>query len=268
MNDPHGRFGAWLAEGGADEPPRDVALHASACPECMRLASAFDGLLAVDPGAVDAPPAAVRTMGAAPRPAVSRMRAAVGAGAAGLLLGAAVVAGGLLIERRTPPPVAIGTGSPIPEAVLGGQGGAAVPVETATPRPTPARSTRERSAPPSSQPSVEPSAPDGGSEDREPGGLGDDADPPPPVADPSFVFATPAPTVAFLPPIGTPRPSAPTFLPTPRPSAAPTAAPTEPPTAEPTLTPTESPTPQPTPEPTPQPTPEPTGILPTLPPLP
>ncbi len=56
MSDPHRRFGAWLLAGAPGEPPRDAALHASVCAECMAGVAALDALAAVDPGRALLPP--------------------------------------------------------------------------------------------------------------------------------------------------------------------------------------------------------------------
>lgn len=244
MNDPHVRFQAWLADGGGAEPPRDVALHASACAECLRLAAAFDALLVVDPGAVEPPPARPIPTPVARRSLPPPLRAAAGTAAAGLLVVGALIGGSALLERRTSAPVAQGTATPIAEAVLGGQGGAALPVATETPGATPRQASAE--------PSVASSIPERhAGEDPDPGVGG--ADTPPPIAAPTFVPATPAPAPAFQPPLGTPRPSAPTLPPTFSPSATPSAVPTTAPTPQPTEVPSEPPTPIPTPAPTPEP---------------
>lgn len=50
MNDAHRRFPEWLASGAPGEPPRDAALHASVCPECLAKVAALDALTGVDPG--------------------------------------------------------------------------------------------------------------------------------------------------------------------------------------------------------------------------
>jgi len=50
VTDAHRRFGEWLAAGAADEPPRDAALHASVCADCLVSIAALDALTAIDLG--------------------------------------------------------------------------------------------------------------------------------------------------------------------------------------------------------------------------
>ena len=49
-DDPHSRFQAWLLNGPRGDPARDLALHASVCPECMRWVAAQDALSGSDLG--------------------------------------------------------------------------------------------------------------------------------------------------------------------------------------------------------------------------
>ncbi len=51
----HDRFREWLAVGAEGDPPRDLAVHASVCPECQQSMAAFDRLDAIDPGKAAAP---------------------------------------------------------------------------------------------------------------------------------------------------------------------------------------------------------------------
>ena len=235
MNDPHDRFAEWLSAGAGGEPARDVALHASFCPDCLRLAAALDALATVDPGAVDLP------AGVAPLPRTLDggvlARRAAGVAAVGLVGVAAVIGGASLLDRADAPAIgAAPTSTPFREGVLGGEGA-----------PSSASSEPTRSANPS--------------ESMEPSPSATDARPVPAgtVTPPPQATVTPRPPVIIIPPAGTPRPTvAPIATLTPRPSVAVTPAPTAAPTATPpppTPPPTPAPTPTPTPEPTPTPTP-------------
>ena len=53
--DSHERFREWLAAGAEGDPPRDLAVHASVCPECQQSMAALDRLAAIDPGKAGAP---------------------------------------------------------------------------------------------------------------------------------------------------------------------------------------------------------------------
>ena len=55
-DDPHSRFQAWLLNGPRGDPARDLALHASVCPECMRWVAAQDALSGIDLGRARMPP--------------------------------------------------------------------------------------------------------------------------------------------------------------------------------------------------------------------
>lgn len=54
--DPHQQLEEWLVDGAANDPPREMAFHASMCEECLARLSAFDSLGAVDVGAAGSPP--------------------------------------------------------------------------------------------------------------------------------------------------------------------------------------------------------------------
>ena len=43
-NDPHQRFAEWLEGIGAEDPPRDLAVHAAVCVDCQGLIAAVDTL--------------------------------------------------------------------------------------------------------------------------------------------------------------------------------------------------------------------------------
>jgi hypothetical protein len=55
-DDPHSRFQAWLLGAPRGDPARDLALHASVCPECTRWVAAQDALTAIDLGRARMPP--------------------------------------------------------------------------------------------------------------------------------------------------------------------------------------------------------------------
>jgi hypothetical protein len=226
VTDPHGRFESWLAEATPGDPPRDLALHASTCAECLARAASVDALAAVDPGMAPMPSLHVRR---APRRAGAApiARAVAGVAAVGLLGTAVLIGTGALLAGRFPAGDGIAGASRSPdEGVLSVAGGR---------DPTP---TVEPTATPSATPSVSPHA-------------DDSPDPTAPLE--ASAAAVPAPAPA--PPAATPRPvTPPPPATTPRPTPTPTPRPpTPPPTA------TQAPTPPPTPEPTPAPTPTPTS---------
>ena len=227
MTDPHGRFETWLAEATPGDPPRDLALHASTCPECLARAASLDALAAVDPGMAPVPPLHVRRTprraSAAPIP-----RAVAGVAAVGLLGTAVLVGTGALLTGRFPAGDGAAGASRSPdEGVLSVAGG--------------------RDATPTVEPSTTPTATSSASPDAD--------DSPNPTASPQASAATapaPAPAPVPAPPAATPRPvTSPSPATTPR--STPTATP-RPPTPPPTATPTPTP-PPPTSEPTPTPTP-------------
>lgn len=223
MTDPHERFAGWLAAGAADDPPRDLALHASACDECLSRAAALDGLSEIDPGAAAEPPIHVGTArrGAG---AVPVARAAAGFATLGLLGAAVILAASAVVPDGSPGGRDVSTPSRAPvEGVLGAAVEPTQTPEAASPSPSPSDEPDEEA---SSEPT--PSQRTG----RTPA---------------PFV---PAPTPVAVP-AGTPQPTPapPTIGPTQEPT------PTPPPTSVPDPTPT--PTPVPTPEPTSTPTPTP-----------
>ena len=92
MSDLHEAFDTWLTRGAKDELPRAVALHASACPGCLRAAGAFDALAAIDLGAAELPPLRVaavpvdRRRGLLPATAAIAVLLVIGAGIVGTSL--------------------------------------------------------------------------------------------------------------------------------------------------------------------------------------
>lgn len=238
MTDLHERFCDWLLAGATGEPPRDAALHASACDRCLADVAALDALSAIDVAGAEMPflPVGVpRTVGGT---AVRALRTLSGVAAVGLLAAAVVIGAGALREDEGGPGVAAApTATPRGEGILGGGPSLAAiaspGLESASPS---ASATGDIGS--SEEPAA--SAVAAGPTPTQPPFIA----PPPPAA-------TPGPTAAV-----TPRP---TFGGTPLPTTAPTTPPTGTPmpTAEPTPVPTAEPTPQPTPDPTPMPTPTP-----------
>lgn len=228
MTDLHQRLEAWLIDGAPGEPPRDVALHASACDECLLAISGLDALLGTDVEAAGPPPVGQRVASGLPT-GLRVARVVSGLAAVVLLVAAASVGIDALRTRSAAPDVASAASTaPIGEGVLGG-----TPEAAATPE------ERSESAEPSAEPTQE--APSSFAAET--------AD-----ASPAPVSGTQPPFIAPPPPAVTPEPTTPTTpRPTPRPSAP--APPT--PVATPVPTPTSSP-PQPTPVPTPPATAEPT----------
>jgi hypothetical protein len=225
--DPHGRFAEWLTAAPDEEPPRDLAVHASVCRGCQRQIAALDMLANIDPGRAGLPP--LRAL-----PTGSRWRTAsrVAVAMAGVLAVVAIGIGGWrLLEAG-------GLGSrPTEEsptqAVLGNTGEPEGSLDS-SPSPSAAASATSSTA---GSPA---------------GSTAASATASAPVSPP---LATPAPLPISQPPAATARPTV-------RPTVNPTASPRP----SPSRAPTPSPTPQPTPEVTPSPTPEPT-ILPSLPPV-
>ncbi len=54
--DPHIQLEEWLVDGAVNDPPREMAFHASMCDECLSRLNAFDSLAKVDVGAAGSPP--------------------------------------------------------------------------------------------------------------------------------------------------------------------------------------------------------------------
>ena len=202
MNEPHARFSAWLASGAHGEPARDLALHASVCPECTRAITAIDLLGRIDLGSAPIP----SWDGASEEPGGLLRATRFAAAAAGVMLVAVVVGIGasqLIVGARVSGEVAFGSETPA-QGLLGGAG---TPVAS----PTPGSSIEAGS--PTASPSQGP--------------------------DPTlFVLPTARPTPRPTPaPTRTPRPT-----PTPHPTATPTPMPTPSPTDTPTPSPIPSPT--------------------------
>jgi hypothetical protein len=208
MSDLHDAFDAWLTRGARDEMPRAVALHASACPGCLRAAGAFDALTMIDIGAAELPP--VRTVLAPSDRRFGLVPATAVAFAVLLVIGAGVVAGGTLVRLGNELGVASATPTP-GEGVLGGQGGPqASTTGTSTPVTSPIATPIESLDLSSAQGAQAPNPTMGGG---------------PPLVTPAI-------------PAVTPRPIA---TPSPRPTAAITPTPTAVASPEPTPTPTPTP---------------------------
>ena len=207
--DPHRRFAEWLLATSDEDPPRDLAVHASVCADCQRQIAALDMLTGIELAGAGIPPLHTgpmeRRMGATGRVAVAM---------GGVVAVAAIGVGSWRLVEVS------GIGAPASEsptqAVLGNTG---QPVATMEPSVSVAMSV---AAAPSASPA--------------------------PRATPQVV-STPGVTPVTLPPAATVRPtSAPTSAPTrtPRPTPAPS-TPTPTATPTPTTPPTPTATPSPTP---------------------
>jgi len=228
MTELHHAFRAWLVSGARDALPRDVALHASACPDCLRAVAAFDALGAVDPSAAPEPaPWAPGARLLTPR-AVLVVRAAAGLAAVSLITAAGFVATGGLLDRRDGQLTGVRQ-SPQGEGVLGNAAGPPSPVASSTASAGASESASASSDPSdSAQPIPQDNPPMGGG--------------PPPISTPRPI-ATPRPPAIGPTPAPTPRPTKPA-TPTPTPVPATPVPPTPTPVVE---TPTPAPTPVETP---------------------
>jgi Bacterial Ig domain len=129
--DLHERFADWLAGGAEGDPPRDLAIHASGCMDCMRAVAALESVQAVDAGAASMPPS--HAVGSEPLVTLGAARVAVGAAAVILL--AASVGIGASGWFRPSEPIAEASGTPAGE-VLGGVPASASESPTRRPSPT------------------------------------------------------------------------------------------------------------------------------------
>jgi hypothetical protein len=250
--DLHQRFGAWLLRGSPGSPPRDAALHASACPQCQMLVAAQDALSEIDVGL--SPPPASPAVRLRHTPAVRVTRVATAVGAAVLLSVGGVAAAQLLANANggsvatAPDP---SNGSPSPDQAVMGDGD----TRNSSPAVDPRLTTERDPTPDETDEATESPLP---------------SDEPTPVAPPPTAPVTPAPSPT---PLATAQQStstpSPTSAPTPRPTQtpSPTPAPPSPTPAPPSPTPT-PPSPTPTPTPTPDPTPTPPSPTPTPAPTP
>ncbi|MEP6469217.1 MAG: hypothetical protein ABJC24_05550 [Chloroflexota bacterium] len=143
-DDPHRRFAAWLLAGTDDDPPRDLAVHASVCRECQREIAAFDMLTAIDTVRAGMPPprelAARRRRGATERVAVavSGAAAVVAIGVGGWRL---AEAGGLGTASEPPTQAVLGhTGHPETTAAASPSAGTGATTEGSADSPSPSPS--------------------------------------------------------------------------------------------------------------------------------
>lgn len=212
MNEAHQRFHDWLTAGAEDDPPRDVAVHASVCPGCLASIAALDQLAMVDPGLAPQPAAPTGTE-------PGRLaRAGRRVSPAGVLFSAAILGVGVSQLIRVS-----NTGGPVTQPTHTRE--QSVLSATATPQLTP------EATPTPAQETLTP--------------LGTPAPtPPPPVATPAPRRTSPPPTAAPTP-IATAVPTA-SAIPTDTPTALPSVS--ETPIATATATPL-PPTPTPTPVP-------------------
>ncbi|HET8777388.1 MAG TPA: hypothetical protein VFN76_06980 [Candidatus Limnocylindria bacterium] len=231
MNELHDDFDAWIAAGAREDLPRDVALHASGCEACQRLAASFDALLAIDLGLAPPPPLRAAPLGLSSAP-VRLARSAAAAVAVMLVIGAGAIVGANAL--RPPDAVSVVDPSPSPrqaEGVLGaaaGQSGPAAPTLTSSASVSASASASVRASPTAS-PTATPRPVAGAPRPLPTMGGG----PPPASATP----ATPSPTATLAStPTPTPEPLPPTPTPTPTPSPTPTPEPTPTPTPTPSST--------------------------------
>lgn len=220
--DPHLRFGEWLLTAGDEEPPRDVAVHASLCADCQRQIAALDMLTTIDPTRAGPPPARAaiieRRLGPAGRVAVT-----VGGVAAVAALGI----GGWRLADGTG--IGVGAGGETPnQEVLGNTGG---PEVTLGPSPSDSADASSRATSPSVSPSAIPSG-TGTSSQPLPVSQAPLSQPPAATPQPtSLPTRTPKPTLRPTPtPAPSSAPPSPSAQPTPTPEITP--APTEPPSLE------------------------------------
>jgi hypothetical protein len=226
-SDPHFTFAAWLADGAEGEPPRDAALHASVCPECLRQVAAFDALARVDPSRAVLP---ASRRAAAPSRTLPSLRWSGAVAGTVLAVAVAGIGGSQLLASAT----ALGSASPSPVGeVLGARG---TPAFALTPSPSSDRSatagpSASEGATPTPRPTVRPAAPD-------PTSALTTAAPRTPRPQPR----TPAPTPSPRPSTTTSAAATPAATPTDSPVASLTAAPTPTQTAAQTPSPTNAPT--------------------------
>jgi hypothetical protein len=164
MNDPHARFSAWLLAGARGEPPRDLALHASVCPECTRAIAAIDLLSQIDTGRAKMP----FWEGADEEPGGLVRAGRFAAAASGVMLIAVVTGIGvsqLIANTRGPGGVGLSSGTP-QQGVLGGSGTPAASPDTgkapaSSPTPTASPSDEPFGTPftnPTARPTPRPTA--------------------------------------------------------------------------------------------------------------
>ena len=231
MIDHHTRFGDWLAAGAAGEPPRDLAVHAAACEDCLRAAAVVDSLRSIDLARASQPlSAATRPVAQSP----GRMgRWAVAAIGLAAILGLIAV----LFGPGSPDPgePEVGADPSVQEGVLGGAPSSDADSGDSTDDPT-------GSSPVTPAPS--------GGDGSETAGGGASADERPTTGSGSTAGAGGTSGGSSTGP-GSPGTQTPAPLPTPAPTSGPPApTPAPPPPPAPTPVPTAPPPPPPTPAPT------------------
>ncbi len=200
----HDLFAGWLSArqpGAADDPPRDLALHAAGCDRCLRAASAIDTLSAIDVGAAAPPPLRAEPIRWTEGRLVRLARYAT-ATAALVLVAASVAIGSSWLNERRPTDAVEVRSSPAGDILAG------VPSPTAR-----ARSGTKASTTSSPQPSAsaEPS-----------GSTADETEAPFTTPQPTFQQVPPTPTVPTAPPTPPPPTATPEPTPTPTPEPTPT----------------------------------------------
>ena len=143
-NDLHQRFTEWLEGIGAEDPPRDLAVHAAVCVDCQELIAAVDALTSIDTALAGIPQArSVPAVGWLRMPG----RAAVAAGGLAALVVVGVASWQLI--QTSGVAFVLPVESPTQE-VLG---------DTGTPRPTPSPTTLASAQPASDDPTPPEQAP-------------------------------------------------------------------------------------------------------------
>lgn len=236
--DQHDAFRRWLVSGQGASLPRDVAVHASACPACLRETAAFDALAAVDPASAPEPPV-IEELATGRRLVLPGWLLPTSASfVLGILTVVAVALNGIADHRSPAAGGAPASVGPTAEATPGGDvlGNQRSPL---------ASSEATESGQPTPQPSVapDPSAPPT-EPPRGPGPAPTFRGNPLPTAAPPSSPASAAPSSS----VG-PSPSPPAGSPAATP--VPTATPTPTPSPTPVETPAETPVPTPTPVPDP-----------------
>lgn len=210
MTELHERFTQWLIAGASEDLPRDVALHAYACPDCQRMSAAFDGLASVDLVRAPLPPSRVAPLDAAPAVPARQLMASVAV--VGLVAIAIAFAGPRLLGSRE------GSGSQTGDVTRNEGVLAGTPMPTASVAPSPtATATSTPTSEPTSATTLAPAATPQPPAPPQP----TPAPPIPPPPPPPPPQPTPAPTLAPATPAPTPAPPTPTAVPTPSPTPGP-----------------------------------------------
>jgi hypothetical protein len=236
--DLHDAFRRWLVSGQGASLPRDVAVHASACPACMREAAAFDALAAVDAAAAPEPPVIEDLATGWPLTVPGWLLPTGASVLLGILTVAAIALNGIADNRSPAAAGAPASVGPTAEATPGGGvlGNQRSPV---------ASSVATESAAPTTQPSVEERPPSSGPPQGPPGAAPTFRGHPLPTSAPTSSPASTAPSPSVGASSSPPGGSPPVATPIPTASATPTPSPT------PVETPAETPVPTPTPVPEP-----------------